>query len=164
MAPAGAIRISRGKIMRSDFLEVALPIMSAGTLALLLTAAWAGEPAGAPAVLIAKGDQLWLAGKLDEAQKIFEQAVKTDPRATEAYLKLGGLQLSRNDFTGSIQTYQHVIGLEPKNVRAWMGLGIAYLHTGKNELSRSAFDEAIKMEPARKEQLEPLIAKLNFPD
>ncbi len=110
--------------------------------------------------LITKGDQQWAAGNVEEAQKTFEQAVKAAPLSVEAGIKLGGLQLSRNDFSGSTQTYQHLIGIEPNNTKAWLGLGISYLHSGRNELSIAAFEEVIKIDPSRKEPLAPVIENL----
>jgi hypothetical protein len=40
-----------------------------------------------------------------------------------------------------------------------MGLGLAYLHAGQRELSRAAFEEAVRVEPGRKEQLARLLDK-----
>lgn len=117
-----------------------------------------------PSSLIAKGGELWATGNLEGAQKTFEQAVSLDPRSITAHMKIAGVQLTRNDFNGSIKTYQHVIGLDPKNALAWIGLGIAYLHTGKNELSRAAFEEAVRIDPNRKEQLASVITRLNMND
>ena len=147
--------------MRSDLRKISrIAVIALASAVFFVNARAADMTSG----LIAQGDQQWAASNLDDAQKIFERAVNADPRSVEAHMKLGGLQLSRNDFSGSIQTYQHVIGLDPKNVRAWMGLGISYMHTGKNELSRAAFDEAVRIEPARKAQLDPVMAKLKVAD
>ncbi|MBI3480828.1 MAG: tetratricopeptide repeat protein [Nitrosomonadales bacterium] len=145
-------------------------LLSAG-LALLCVAAQAstvttsgmGVKEGS-AGLIAQGNERWSAGKLDDAQQAFEQAVRIDPGSVEVHMKLGGLQLARNDFSHSIQTYQRVIGLDPNNSKAWIALGISYLHTGKNELSLAAFGVAVKLDPNRQAQLAPVIAKLNTPE
>jgi cytochrome c-type biogenesis protein CcmH/NrfG len=75
-------------------------------------------------------------------------------------MKLAGLQLYRQDFAASIQTYQTTISLDAKNAKAWLGLGFSYLHTGKNDLSLAAFQEAIKVEPANKDKLATVLAKL----
>lgn len=117
--------------------------------------------AGANSRLIIRGEKQWAAGDLDGAQQDFEQAGQVDPNSVEAFMKLGGLQLARNDFGHSILTYQHVIGLDQKNVRAWMGMGIAYMHTGQNELSLAAFGEAVRLDPTRREQLAVVMDKLN---
>ena len=113
-----------------------------------------------PSGLVEKGTQQWAENNLDGAQKSFEQAANQSPKSVEANFKLAGLLLSRNDFTGSIRTYQRVIGLDPKHTKAWLGLGISYMHTGNNELSVAAFEEAIRLDPGRKKQLDPILINL----
>ena len=75
-------------------------------------------------------------------------------------MKLAGLRLSVQEFKQSIATYQQVIGFEPDNAKAWIGLGFAYLHTGKNSLSLAAFNEAMRIDPSTKPKLAPLLSKL----
>ena len=75
-------------------------------------------------------------------------------------MKLAGLQLSRLEFKACIDTYQRAIGLDAKNARAWLGLGFAYLHTGQNDLSLAAFNEAIRVDPSNQETLAPVLARL----
>lgn len=111
--------------------------------------------------LITLGDQQWAAGQLDTAQSTFEKAVQAEPRSVKAHMKLAGLQLSRQEFKACIETYQRTIGLEANNVKAWLGLGFAYLHTGQNSLSLAAFNEAIRIDPANQEKLATVLVKLN---
>lgn len=118
---------------------------------LLAPGAWA--TAASDSTLINQGDQQWAQGKLDDARKSFEQAVAANPASVQAQMKLGGLLISNNNYATAIPVYQKAISLDGNNVRAWIGLGMAYLHTGDKELSRAAFEEAIRIEPARKAQL-----------
>ena len=144
--------------MRQNLWKTAQTTITALGAAVFLVAAHAENMSTS---LITKGSEMWAAGNYEEAQKDFERAASVDPRSVAAHMKLAGLQLSRNDFSGSIKTYQRVIGLDPKNALAWIGLGISYLHTGKNELSLTAFDEAVRIDPRRKEQLASVMSKLN---
>jgi len=123
---------------------------------------WSAQ-AAAPNTLIAQGDQQWAAGQLELAQKTFEHAVKAEPRSVDARMKLAGLQLSRQEFKACIETYQRAIGLDANNARAWLGLGFAYLHTGQNDLSLAALDEAIRIDPGNREKLASVLAKLGTP-
>ena len=123
---------------------------------------WSAQ-AKVPGALIAQGDQQWAAGQLDLAQKTFEQAVKAEPQSVSAYMKLAGLQLSRQEFKACIDTYQRTIGLDANNAKAWLGLGFAYLHTGQNDLSLAAFNEAVRVDPGHKETLAPLLTRLGAP-
>lgn len=113
-----------------------------------------------PADLMTQGDAQWAAGKLDLAQKAFQDAVKADPKSLPALMKLGGLQLSRQEFKACIDTYQRAIGMDSKNTKAWLGLGFAYLHLGKDDLSMAAFNEAVRADPSVKDKLAPVMAKL----
>ncbi len=135
-----------------------------------LTAAWlalallgGAAQATTASALISQGEQQWKAGQLADAQKSFEAALAAEPGAVDIALKLAGLQLSNNDFAACIPAYQNAIGLDANSVRAWLGLGFAYMHTGKSSLSLAAFNEAIRLDPARKAALQPLLAKLQNP-
>lgn len=117
--------------------------------------ALAASAAGAESM--AQGDQLWAQGRLQDARQAFEQAASESGQPVPALMKLGGVLLSGQDFAAAIATYKKIIGLDGNNARAWMGLGMAYLHTQQKDLSRAAFAEAVRIEPRRKQQLAALI-------
>ena len=96
-----------------------------------------------------------------QAQQAFEAAVKAEPASVPARLRLAGFQLSQQQMEACIANYKQVIGQEPKNSKAWIGLGMAFLHISQPENARAAFDEAIRADPSRKEQLALLLAKLD---
>jgi Flp pilus assembly protein TadD len=116
-----------------------------------------GEPA---AGLITQADGYWAAGRLDQAQQAFEAAAAAEPGSSAVLLRLAGFQLSRQQTTASVASYQRAVGLEPTNAKAWLGLGLAYLHGGNKALARSAFEEAVRLEPQRKEDLSEVLANL----
>lgn len=137
-------------------------VTAAVTLTVTLLTSWvvAAEAVKPPdQVLVIQGDKQWADGRLDEARASFTQAVTLNPRSVTARMKLGGFQLGNNSYSSAIGTYQQTISLDANNAKAWIGLGMAYLHTGQHELSRAAFSEAIRIEPARKEQLSQLAEK-----
>jgi len=134
-----------------------------GLVALLANHVIVPALAETPNALIAQGDRQWAEGRLDLAQASFEQAVIADPSSVAARMKLAGLQLSQQDFKASIETYQRTIGLDANNAKAWLGLGFSYLHTAKNDLALAAFNEAIRVDPANKGKLAPVLAKLESP-
>jgi len=127
--------------------------MASIAIAAVLVAPYAWASAATESALVAQGDKQWTEGQLDNARKSFEKAVADNPRSIEAHMKLGGLLLSRQNYSDAIQTYQNTISLDGNNAKAWIGLGMAYLHVGSKELSRAAFNEAIRIEPGRKAQL-----------
>ena len=139
------------------------------TLTLVLLGASAAQAASgtatsaSAAALVTQGEQQWKAGQLAEAQKSLQAALAAEPKSVDIQLKLAGLQLSQNDFAACIPAYQNAIGLDAGNVRAWLGLGFSYLHTGKNSLSMAAFQEAIRLDPSKKTALQPMLDKLQTP-
>lgn len=139
--------------MKFRSIVVALLITSCGSV--LSHAVDAPAPSRDP--LIAQGDKYWAAGRLDDARKSFEQAKANNPRSVPAHMKLGGFQLASQKYNDAIQTYQNAISLDANNAKAWIGLGLAYRHTARGELARAAFAEAVRIEPARKSQLAPLL-------
>jgi tetratricopeptide (TPR) repeat protein len=133
--------------------------LAAIVLFLLLGAAGAVAAEAGPgdAALVAAGFRHWEAGRVEEAAKSFEQAIAVNPRSVEAHMKLGGLLLTSNRYAEAIRTYQRLISFDADNARAWIALGLAYRHAGQPELSRAAFGEAVRIEPARKTQLAGLL-------
>jgi Tfp pilus assembly protein PilF len=129
----------------------------------LLGANAAQATATAAAALVTQGEQQWKAGQMMDAQKSFQAALAAEPRSMDIQLKLAGLQLSNNDFAACISAYQNAISMDASSVRAWLGLGFAYLHTGKNSLSMAAFQEAIRLDPSKKAALQPMLTKLQTP-
>jgi Tfp pilus assembly protein PilF len=127
---------------------------------LALGGSWAATPDKAES-LLASGTRLLEQGKLEPAQKAYEAAVKADPRSVDAKMKLAGVYIAQNNFTAATRTYQQVIGLDPTNAKAFIGLGIAYLHSGDKALTRAALEEALRLEPQRKVQLAPILSQLD---
>jgi len=135
-------------------------LLLAACLTMGLGAANASGPSGA-AELIGKGDKLVAQGELAKAQQSYETALKADPQSEDAHMKLAGILLAQNKFTDAIQVYKNVIGIAPTNAKAFIGLGIAYLHSGDKSLTKAALEEALRLEPSRKKQLDPILAMLD---
>lgn len=119
---------------------------------------------GRASELIAQGTQWLEQGQLERARQAFEAAAQADPRSVPAHMKLAGVNLAQNRSDAAIAHYQRVIGLDPNQAKAFIGLGIAYLHKGDKSLTRAAFAEAIRLEPEREAQLAPIITELKAPD
>ena len=111
--------------------------------------------------LIAEAEKHWSAGQLTQAQTAFESAVAAQPDAVIPRLRLAGFQLANQQTTASIENYRKIISQAPGNSTAWIGLGLAYLHSGRPELARAALAEAVRVDPARQDKIGPLIARLD---
>lgn len=110
--------------------------------------------------LMKKGDKQWEANQLDAAMESYLAAEKADPGSVELLMKKAGLQMMTLHYSDAVETYQKAIGLDPQNAKAFIGMGVSYLHNGAMVLAKAAFEEAIKIEPARKAQLEPALVNI----
>lgn len=70
-----------------------------------------------------------------------------------------GQLLVSGKYADAVHAYQDIIGTDGRNAKAWIGLGLSYLHAGQRDLAQAAFDEAVRLEPARKEQLAKLVER-----
>ncbi len=109
---------------------------------------------------LARGQEHWEAGDLEQARRTFEQAVAAFPEAESARMKLAGLLLGSGHYREAVRTYQQAIGLNPDNALAFVGLGMAYLHLDRDALAHVALKKALTLAPAREPELAPLLAML----
>lgn len=117
--------------------------------------------------LLQQADTAWAAGELETAEQNFKEAVASAGNG-EAELRLGGFYVSQNRLDEAVTSFQSALtkGLPtPKQQsRAFIGMGIAYLHSGKSSLARAAFDEAATIDPSRAEEIEKLLAEMDKRD
>ena len=114
--------------------------------------------------LLRQADTAWAAGDVATAEARFKEAVAGAADGM-AELRLGGFYLSQNRLAESVASFQAALsaGLADARLqsRAFLGMGIAYLHSGKSSLARAAFDEASQIDPARAAEIQPLLEELD---
>lgn len=69
--------------------------------------------------LIKKGIHLMADERLEDAVKVFEQAIRLDPNNTEALLKLGYSKFHLDDYAGALHAYDKVLDVDVANSEAW---------------------------------------------
>jgi len=125
-------------------------VMLSGSVLLGASVAHAGDP-------LVTGDEHWRAGRLEAAEASFLAAAADDARDLEARMKLAGLRLSQQRYSDAIPVYQEAIGIDGGDDRAFIGLAISYLHLQNLALAEAALEEALRINPARREDLAPLV-------
>jgi tetratricopeptide (TPR) repeat protein len=80
--------------------------------------------------------------RLEDAQALLRRATQTTPDFTEAWLTLAALLMEMNKYLEAIASYEKAIELEPKNARAWAGLGSAYGRAMLPEKAVQAFERS----------------------
>ncbi len=116
--------------------------------------------AGEDLSLIEQGNREWAAGALDQAAASYRAAIGRDPKHVDAYMKLAGLHMARQEYRAGVETFQKAIGLDPNNANAFIGLAIGYLHMGNPALAQAALEEAVRIDPGKRATLEPLMARI----
>ena len=110
--------------------------------------------------LIDAGNRHWEAGELDQAEASYRGAIEQEPRSVDAHMKLAGLHIARQQYKAGVETFQQAIGLNPDNANAFIGMAIGYLHMGDPELAQAALEEALRIDPTKRDRIEPLMRQI----
>ena len=98
--------------------------------------------------LAQEGWQLWQATKHDEAAAKFRQAVRLDPRQTNAWNGLGWACFNSGKWPEAEQAFQSTLALDGNHPAALNGLGQLYLAQKKNDLAETYLLKAAPRAPA----------------
>jgi tetratricopeptide (TPR) repeat protein len=137
-------------------------------LLILCLAVVAGAPAHAQTArqYLEQADLAWSRDDLEGAEALFREAV-ANATDGEPALRLGGFYLAQNRLAEAVERFQQAIGAGlptgSMQARAFVGMGIAYLHLGQSALARAALEEALRADPSREAQVRPLLDELADP-
>ncbi len=91
---------------------------------------------------------------LDRAVLFFERATALDPNYARAFVALGGVYRAKADYLlapeinqRAIASLRRAIDLNPKIMRAWRELGLAFLSDGRDDEAIDAIRHALAMSP-----------------
>ena len=82
------------------------------------------------------------AGDIRGALAIYASLTVSYPASYEAHARLGGMQLMDQRYADAIKSFQQAITHGDSGARAFIGMGMAYLHMGQFGPARGAFVEA----------------------
>jgi tetratricopeptide (TPR) repeat protein len=126
---------------------------------LLMTALAAPAYAEDAADLIRRGEAELESGDIPHAVATLQQAVAANPSSSLAHTRLGGALVLAQKYRASIESFKRAIALEEgANANAFVGMAVAYLHTGDYALARAALVEAKRVDGSKAEQIDALIA------
>jgi tetratricopeptide (TPR) repeat protein len=114
--------------------------------------------------LLQQGYEQTEAGKLDEAVQIIKQAIDKAPNSSLAYTRLGGVRVLRQEYSEGIKDFQQAIILDQNNASAFVGMAVAYLHMGQHNLAKAALDEAARIDPAKKPEIDKVLSWIDQRD
>ena len=111
--------------------------------------------------MIAAGEAQLAEGKTEEAIATLEGAVAVDPRSTLAHTRLGGARLMHQEYGAAIQDFRNALAADPNNADAFVGMAVAYLHSGDYALARAALGEARRLAPAKAAEIDQVLSYLD---
>ena len=157
-------RLSR-QIPRGTWLAVSTPVARRVTTALCALAfalsaapAIAAEGSDAHAAL-ERGGQAFQKGDFDAAKRAFESVISAKPTsddAEKAWVNLGVMALTQNQWAEALRCYDKATALKPSDTKAWNGKATALLSLGRGEDAGKAFEAALAANPRDTDTLDNL--------
>ena len=103
------------------------------------------RPAATPNVL--RGERLLVEGRVDEARRIFEQAIADDPDDARAWLDLGLAYEAREDMESARAAYRRATEIDPRFAEAFNNLGVLLREAGQLADATGALERAVALDP-----------------
>jgi Flp pilus assembly protein TadD len=107
-----------------------------------------------PPVTVSPGEDPFVSGmkffqatRFDQALPYFEQAVKKDPKKSEAYFYSGLCYANLGRKNEAIEAYKKAIGLKPDYADAHNNLGAAYANLGRFADAADEYKQTIRLMP-----------------
>ena len=86
------------------------------------------------------------AGNLDEAQVLFEQALKLDSKNAAALYSLGAIESSRTRYDKALAHMQKAIKASPNFAQAHLALSVIFFHLNRLPEATQAVNKALKLD------------------
>ena len=96
---------------------------------------------------VAQANNLLAAGKAEDAQTLFEAALKSRPAMVPALVGLAACQYARNDFLEAAKTADRVLDMDGQNAQALGVKGLVYRKEGSLSAAGDTLARAVKADP-----------------
>jgi predicted O-linked N-acetylglucosamine transferase (SPINDLY family) len=90
---------------------------------------------------------LYSSGSLAEAQALYAEVLRADPRHYESLHMLGVLAMRRGDAAAAVGWIGRAIGVEPGKAAAYCNRGLALERLGDRQAALADYDRAVALEP-----------------
>jgi Tfp pilus assembly protein PilF len=87
------------------------------------------------------------------AVTLLSKIIEVHPDFTDAHTLLGLARIRTSDFTGAATEYEAVLGREPKNAAALLGLGMIAYWKRETAMAEDYLDRALRGDPAARDAL-----------
>jgi tetratricopeptide (TPR) repeat protein len=106
-----------------------------------------GKPEGTEAQVKLAGLD-WADGKIADAERLVQEALKENSRSVEALLLRGKMALQRGNGKDATQDFRSVLKDQPESAEGHLLLARAYVMTDELTLARESLDKALLLHPA----------------
>lgn len=107
------------------------------------------EPTEQALTLKHEGEQLFIAGKLDEAREKYLQAAQADPLFSTAWIYAGDCYFAQKKYAEAEELFRKGVTIEPLNSQGWRFLSDALAYQGKRAAAEEALLNGIAAQPSQ---------------
>lgn len=97
--------------------------------------------------LVEEGNGAERSGRVDEAMRCYEAAIRMAPNLARAHLSRGNLLLDSGDVDGALRAYTTARSHDPRYAAAHYNLGNAYARLNRIEDAQAAYVHAVALNP-----------------
>ena len=97
--------------------------------------------------LIDEGNAIEQEGRIDDAMRCYDAAIRLAPRLARAHLNRGNLFLGLGNMEQALRAYTTALGHDPNYAGAHFNIGNVYVRSGQHEAAAAAYREAIALDP-----------------
>jgi tetratricopeptide (TPR) repeat protein len=102
-------------------------------------------------VALRRANDLLLAGRLDEAEPLYEDVLAARPDDFAALINLGNLKMRKRDAQRAIELFERALAQRPEDPHPHLGLGLALLASGQRAAGLAQIDEVLRLDPGNQE-------------
>lgn len=106
--------------------------------------------------LVIRGASLTSLGRLDEAERAYEEITAIDPRRVEGHFGLARVFATRKDYAKATDKVDEIVKGKPDYAPGWILRGEVSLATGDKHAAFHSFDKAVALQP---DAIGPLISR-----
>ncbi len=107
-------------------------------------------PTRSPATFVLQGESLFAAGKLDQAEETYRQAISIDPQQAAFYVALARIQVFNGNFEAAASSAQDALLIDPNSAQAHAAYAWALDFIGGEEnltKAREEIERALQIDP-----------------
>jgi tetratricopeptide (TPR) repeat protein len=93
---------------------------------------------------------------LTQARKLYEQALKSDPKCIDAYKGLAQLEQTRGNHDGALDYYHKALAVDPKATTIWYELGVCQARHGNWPAAVESLQQASNLDHANRAYVKTL--------